>query len=55
MKQLIWMALGAVIIPAPYLLLTSTISLNTFGLLALGIGLGVLLIIVIFAALWDNT
>lgn len=44
MIQLIWMLLGALVITVPYLLLTSIISLNTFGLVALGIGLGVLLL-----------
>ena len=39
----------------PFLLLTSTISLNTFGLVALGMGLGVLLFALVFVALWNNT
>lgn len=41
MRKLIWMALGAGIATAPYLLLTSTISLHTFGLVALGVLIGV--------------
>jgi hypothetical protein len=55
MRQLIWMALGAAVVTVPYLLLTSIISLNTFGLIALGMGLGVLLFVIIFALLWNNT
>jgi len=55
MRQLIWMLLGALVITVPYLLLTSIISLNTFGLVALGMGLGVLLLFFIFVALWNNT
>jgi hypothetical protein len=55
MRQLIWMLLGAVVTTVPYLLLTSTISLNTFGLVALGMGLGVLLFVLVFVALWNNT
>jgi hypothetical protein len=55
MRQLIWMLLGAVVTTVPYLLLTSTISLNTFGLVALGMGLGVLLLALVFVALWDPT
>ena len=55
MRQLIWMLLGAVVTTVPYLLLTSTISLNTFGLVALGMGLGVLLLSLVFVALWDPT
>jgi hypothetical protein len=49
------MAIGAGVITVPYLLLTSIISLNTFGLVALGMGLGVLLFIAIFVGLWNNT
>lgn len=44
MRELIWMLLGALVITGPHLLLTSIISLNTFGLVALGMGLGVLLL-----------
>jgi hypothetical protein len=55
MRQLIWMLLGAVVTTIPYLLLTSTISLNTFGLVALGMLLGVLLLALVFVALWDPT
>ena len=55
MRKLIWMLLGALVTTIPYLLLTSTISLNTFGLVALGMGLGVLLFALIFVALWNNT
>jgi hypothetical protein len=55
MRQLIWMLLGAIVTTVPYLLLTSTISLNTFGLVALGMGLGVLLLALVFVALWDPT
>lgn len=47
MINLIWMALGAGITTIPFLLLTSTISLNTVGLVALGMGLGVLLVFLI--------
>jgi hypothetical protein len=55
MRQLSWMLLGALVTTIPYLLLTSTISLNTFGLVALGMLLGVLLLALVFVALWDPT
>jgi hypothetical protein len=55
MRQLLWMLLGAVIVTVPYLLFTSIISLNTFGLVALGMGLGVLLLLIVFILLWSHT
>jgi hypothetical protein len=55
MRKLSWMLLGSLVTTIPYLLLTSTISLNTFGLVALGMGLGVLLFVLVFVALWNNT
>ena len=53
MRQLIWMALGAGIATVPYLLATSTISLHTFGLVALLIGV-VLTVSVIILQLGDK-
>ena len=55
MIRLIWMSLGALVVTIPWLVLTSTISLNTLGLVSLGMGLGVLLLSFIFVALWHNT
>lgn len=55
MKQLLWMLLGAIIVTVFYLILTSIISLNTFGLIALGMGLGVLLLVIIITLLWNHT
>ena len=55
MRKLIWMALGAGIATVPYLLATSTISLHTFGLVALGVLIGVVLTVsVILLQLGDK-
>ena len=54
MQFIFGFALGALVVTVPYLLLTSIISLNTLGLIALGMGLGVLLLCLVFVALWHN-
>ena len=54
MAQILWMLLGAVAVAVPYALATSILSLNTFGLVALGMGLGALLCVVVFVIMWNN-
>ena len=48
------MLIGAVVTTIPVLLVPSTISLNTFVLVALGMGLGVLLFALVLVALWND-
>jgi hypothetical protein len=52
---LLYILLGATLVTVPYLVLSSVVSLNTVGLMLLGMGLGVFLLLVVFAALWNNT
>jgi hypothetical protein len=51
--KLIWMLTGAAIVAVPYMIYSGTISLNTFGIFALGAGCGILLLFVLFALLWN--
>ena len=54
-RQILWILLGSIAVSIPYALATSIISLNAFGLVALGMGLGVLLFVAVFVAIWNNT